>query len=82
MKPIIMYRNSFVGGDGWTYHTMQIEIADTCPICGGPRGEPKSYRFHEDGEWRVVDQWDNPCGHVDTYFNAWKESEALKAEAE
>jgi hypothetical protein len=51
-----------------------VEIADTCPECGGPRGEPRSKRQHEDGEWYSVDVWDNPCGHVDAYVDVIKEA--------
>lgn len=47
--------------------TRTVEIADRCPECGGPRGEPKSGMQCEDGDWLVRDTWDNPCGHRDTY---------------
>lgn len=30
-------------------------------------GEPRPYRFHEDGEWYVCDVWKNPCGHIAKY---------------
>ena len=73
MKVKIMYRDTYVGGDGWTYYPMTIEIADACPVCGGKRGEPYPYRFCEDGEWYVVDRWDNPCGHIDAYGDCFKE---------
>ena len=52
---------------GWKISTSTIEIANTCPKCGGPRGKPYHYRFHEDGEWYSVNRWDNPCGHIDKY---------------
>lgn len=67
MRVTVMYRNNFFGGDGWTYYPVTINIADTCPVCGGKRGEPKGKRFCEDGEWFDVDTWENPCGHVDMY---------------
>ena len=67
MKATIMYRNTFDGGDGWTYFPTTIEIGNFCPKCGGPRGEPVMHRQHEDGEWFTVSRWDNPCGHLDTY---------------
>lgn len=44
-----------------------VEIATTCPVCGGPRGEPHFERYHEDGDWYNVSRWTNPCGHMDTY---------------
>lgn len=78
MIVIIMYRNTFVGGDGWTYYPMRVEIADTCPVCGENRGTPKPYYFCEDGEWFTVDIWDNPCGHIDKYKDCYFESIKLK----
>lgn len=44
-----------------------ITIPTTCPVCGGPRGETREHRFNDDGDWKTVDRWDNPCGHVDVY---------------
>lgn len=82
MNVTIMYRNNFDGGDGWAYYPMGIEIGNCCPICGGERGKPYSYRFHEDGDWFVVSKWDNPCGHVDTYGECLKESRRLKVQLE
>lgn len=79
MKVAIFFRNSFTGGDGWTYYPMTVEIADTCPVCGGKRGAPRKYHFCEDGEWFTVDKWDNPCGHVDLYRDCYFEAEKLKA---
>jgi hypothetical protein len=63
----VMYRNNWFGGDGWTYYPVEVEISKTCPVCGGPRGEPGWYNFCEDGEWYSVNTWQNPCGHVDHY---------------
>lgn len=74
MKVTIMYRNTFHGGDGWTYYPMRLEIADKCPKCGGERGKPYGYNFHEDGEWFHVEKWENPCGHIDTYREVWHEA--------
>jgi hypothetical protein len=73
MKVTIMYRNSFIGGDGWSYYPMNVEIADTCPVCGGPRGKPYGHNFYEDGETYHVHRWDNPCGHVDLYKDVYFE---------
>lgn len=66
-KVTVMYRNNYFGGDGWIFYPMQIEIGDNCPVCGGPRGEPQRVAFYENDESHSVDQWDNPCGHLDTY---------------
>lgn len=77
MKVTIMYRNSFTGGDGWKYYPMQIEIADTCPVCGCKRGKPTPGQFCEDGEWFMVDTWRNPCGHLDMYKDCYFEAKKL-----
>ena len=54
--------------------TRQVEIADTCPRCGGPRGEPQGKNEYSDGEaWRVQ-TWDNPCGHIDLYRDVAREA--------
>lgn len=74
MKVTVMYRNNYFGGDGWTYYTKTIEISNLCPICGEKRGIPYQFRFHEDGEWFVVNKWDNPCGHIDSYKNCLLEA--------
>jgi hypothetical protein len=78
MKVKVMYRNTMDGGDGWTYHTMTIEIADTCPVCGGPRGAPVLRPYCEDGWHYSVHNWANPCGHLDTYPDAIRESRAMQ----
>ncbi len=81
MKVTVMYRNNCFGGDGWVYHPVTIEISNNCPVCGTPRGKPYPYNFCEDGEWFVVDRWDNKCGHIDKYGDCIRESRALaKAE--
>lgn len=77
MNVTIMYRNDFDGGDGWTYYPLSIKISATCPRCGGKRGDPYPHRFYEDGEWFTVDRWDNPCGHIDKYFAAYKEAKHI-----
>ena len=51
-----------------------VEIADRCPTCGGPRGEPALRRYCEDGEWYDVSRWDNPCGHIDLYDDILREA--------
>ena len=78
MKVAVMYRNSWFGGDGWTYYPKTIEISDKCPICGKPRGKTKPYRFFEDGEWFVVDRWVNSCGHIDDYKDCLIEAKKIK----
>ena len=53
-----------------------ITIRSICPVCGGPRGEPRWLNFCEDGDWYQVNVWDNPCGHQDMYADVLKEAEA------
>ena len=57
----------------WSISTPTIQISDSCPVCGGPRGKPYHFRFHELGDWWSVNRWDNPCGHVDKYRDVLKE---------
>lgn len=56
---------------------MTVTIADTCPKCGGPRGEPRNLNSHDDGVWYSVDVWTNPCGHTDYYVAVAQEAERL-----
>ncbi len=79
MKAVIMFRNNWkcIGGDGWTYYPMTVEISDKCLKCGGLRGKPYPYRFCEDGQWFTVDRWDNPCGHIDLYPEMYLESKKI-----
>ncbi|MGA5496697.1 hypothetical protein ACPCSP_20280 [Streptomyces cinereoruber] len=62
-----------------------VEVDPWCPRCGGPRGTARPSRFCEDGEYYSVHEWDNPCGHVDMYFEvlaeARKRTERLEAAA-
>ena len=62
------------------FYSVTVEIADACPVCGGPRGVPfKGISY--DGSRRLhVDRWQNACGHVDTYEAVRREvSEAVKS---
>lgn len=51
-----------------------VEISDTCPRCGRPRGEVRWERYCEDGEWYSVNRWQNPCGHSDSYASVLREA--------
>jgi len=51
-----------------------VTIPAVCPRCGGPRGEARTLRQHEDGTTYFVDVWDNPCGHVDLYEDVVREA--------
>ncbi|GGZ23897.1 hypothetical protein GCM10010387_16440 [Streptomyces inusitatus] len=59
-----------------------VTVAAECPRCGGPRGEAKPHRFHEDGDWYVVDRWSNACGHVEQYTDVLAEWRKAVAELE
>lgn len=54
-----------------------VEIADACPHCGGPRGEPHVVPQPEDGDVLYPHQWQNPCGHLDTYRHVLVEAGVL-----
>lgn len=55
------------GTSSYGIRTATVEIAGSCPKCGGPRGEPRMTRQCEEGEFYYVHAWTNPCGHVDDY---------------
>lgn len=78
MKVTIMYRNSYHGGDGWTYYPKEISISDNCPKCGNKRGMPEVRNFCEDGDFYQVHIWKNQCGHIDLYKDVYSESLAIK----
>lgn len=78
MKVTIMYRNNWFGGDGWTFYPVTVEISDNCPVCGAKRGTPSKNRYCEDGEFYYLDNWKNPCGHLDTYKDTYIESLNIK----
>ncbi|WP_141575730.1 hypothetical protein [Actinomadura sp. WMMA1423] len=45
----------------------RVTLVWTCPYCGRPRGEPRTSRIPEDGEYYYADAWSNPCAHTDMY---------------
>ena len=51
-----------------------VEISATCPRCGGSRGEVRTERSCEDGQWYDVSRWENPCGHLDLYADVLREA--------
>lgn len=55
-----------------------VEISDHCPRCGGPRGEPVTRRYCEDGEYYDVSNWTNACGHLDMYAAVIQEATAIE----
>lgn len=63
---------------------MTVTLKWTCPVCGGPRGEPfPSFpSFSYDGLPRLCcDGWINRCGHVDKYDDVRAEAAAGEADA-
>lgn len=63
------------GGPGFAGIALRtVKIRDRCPQCGGPRGDPVKNRYHEWGEFYYVDNWTNPCGHVDRYSDVLQEA--------
>lgn len=46
---------------------MTIEIPDTCPKCGGLRGEVFDTISYDGSRRLAVSGWLNPCGHIDGY---------------
>lgn len=73
MELTIMYRNTYNGGDGWTYYPLTVKVGDKCLHCGGQRATPYAFTFCEDGEWLTVDRWNNECGHLETYREVYTE---------
>ncbi|MEC3995249.1 hypothetical protein VSR01_17570 [Actinacidiphila sp. DG2A-62] len=72
-------------GSGTEYvgvRVVTVTVGPECPRCGGPRGDAVPFRFHEDGDWYVVDKWSNACGHVDSYASVLAEYRKLVAELE
>lgn len=80
IQPDIFYRNSFVGGDGWVFYPLRVTISATCPTCDELRGPLTGGRVIEDGEVSFVNQWVNPCGHQDSYKDAYLEYRQLVAQ--
>lgn len=78
MKVKILYHDSWNGGDEVNYYPVEIEILNNCPQCGGPRGSVVASEYREFGHNYTLDNWENPCGHIDTYEDAYRESERLK----
>ncbi|WP_431881712.1 hypothetical protein [Micromonospora chalcea] len=62
----------------WRVCTRKVVIGANCPKCGAPRGERRGRNLCEDGDYYWVEQWDNPCGHVDHYAAVIAEAKELK----
>ena len=62
------------GSGPFTPELCTVDISDTCPTCGGPRGEVRGMNQYEDGVYYHVNVWDNPCGHIDLYADVAREA--------
>lgn len=86
MKVTVVDRESMKKAWGtpgpYTIITRKIEISDTCPKCGGPRGEPREERMIEDGDIAYISRWHNPCGHIDKYADVLREPATPPGEQE
>jgi len=51
----------------------RVDVEWVCPVCGGPRGEPYSFSFYDNGATHTCDRWNNACGHVDKYVDVLEE---------
>ena len=59
--------DSLLRSDGELYPVIvAVTVNWVCPVCGGPRGEPRKFRFFPNRSY-LCDRWDNPCGHIDKY---------------
>ena len=56
------------------FHFMTVSVRWTCPVCGGPRGEPHDTISYDGSRQLHCSGWSNPCGHVDRYSAVRKEA--------
>ena len=59
---------------------LAVTVPWVCPQCGGPRGEPRDYRFFENDDSHVCDRWENICGHIDRYDAVLAEAQAYQSQ--
>lgn len=74
MKVIIPRMAEHAGFDG---NAIEVEISDTCPQCGGMRGEPFETISYDGSRRLHVHGWINPCGHLDKYSSVREEAANL-----
>jgi hypothetical protein len=53
---------------------VEVTLEWSCPVCGGPRGEPHPVRSYDGSRILYCDGWTNPCGHVDKYADVFTEA--------
>lgn len=60
---------------GFQFNTVTVKLRWVCPVCGRPRGEIDHRAHSYDGSRRlIVDGWENPCQHSDSYAAVRKEA--------
>lgn len=59
---------------------LTVTLFWTCPVCGGPRGEPHDARSYDGSRILHCDGWRNPCGHIDYYDDVRNEARAAARE--
>ncbi len=55
-------------------HFVRVTLEWVCPVCGGPRGEPRPVISYDGSYHGHCDGWTNPCGHVDLYEDCIQEA--------
>jgi hypothetical protein len=63
-------------------YSVDVEISDACPVCGGPRGIPYGGLSYDGSRRLHVSQWDNPCGHIDRYPDVLVEAATFNSNKE
>ena len=53
--------------EGYPGNAVSVVLEWICPMCQGPRGEPKPTISYDGSRRLGVDGWINPCGHIDYY---------------
>lgn len=56
--------------------TRTVELVWTCPVCQGPRGEPRIAPGAASSP-AAAQSWDNPCGHIDDGVEILAEADRL-----
>lgn len=78
MTYFVVDREAMKNASHYRVITAKATVACECPKCGGPRGEPESRSFYDDGDTYTANVWTNPCGHVDMYDDVLKEAKSFK----
>ena len=56
------------------YASITVTLLWSCPLCGGPRGEPVRAVSYDGSRRLGCDGWTNPCGHIDIYAAVRREA--------